>query len=72
MAASIPKNAIKALVKKYAKANITDDGAEELAKILNQKAMEISAFAVKEAEKESRKKITKKDILKYSIKIDSD
>ncbi len=67
MAAKISKEAVKALVKKYAKAGITDDAAEEMARMLSQKAASIASFAVKSAGKENRRMITKKDISDYAV-----
>jgi histone H3/H4 len=66
--ASIPKSSIKALVKRYFKAEITEDGANEIARILERKANEISAFAVKNARARGRDKVTKEDITQYLIK----
>ncbi len=66
--AKISKSSIKALVKRNFKVSITDDGAAEIAKILERKANEISRFAVKNAQKDGRGKVTKEDITKYLIK----
>lgn len=60
---SISKNSVKGLIAKYTGARITDDAAEEIARLLTKKAVEISRLAVKKARKESRDKITKKDIM---------
>ncbi len=68
--ASLPKEAIKKLIKKYAKANITDTGADELAKILEDKAKAISRLAVENAKKDNRSKITREDITKALLEID--
>ena len=65
--ATIPGSSIKALVKKYFGADITDDGANEMARILERKANEISGFAVKNAKKKGRVKVTKEDITQYVI-----
>ena len=65
--ASIPKQAIKKLIQKYAKVNITEDGAEALGKILEKKARQISEYAVKNAKKSGRIKITKEDVNKFAI-----
>lgn len=70
--ASIPKQAIKKLMKRYYKVNISDDGATALAKILESKAKRISRFAVKNAKKEKRDRVTKKDIEEYVLKIGLD
>ncbi|VVB76638.1 DNA-binding protein HMf-1 [uncultured archaeon] len=67
--ANIPKQAIKKLIKKYFKVNISDDGAVALAKILESKAKKISKFAVKNAKKDKRDRVTKKDIEDYVLKI---
>jgi histone H3/H4 len=68
MPANIPMQAIKKLVNKHAKVKITDDGAREIARILDSEAKRISAFAVKNAKKNKRDEISKKDILDYIIK----
>lgn len=61
----IPNESIKRIIKEYVKVNITEDGASAIAKILEGKAKTISKFAVRNAKKEGRSKITKEDILKY-------
>lgn len=66
--ASIPKASIKRFVGRYFKANITDDAADEIVRILEAKAKEISRFAVDNAKKEKRAKVTKSDVRKYVIK----
>ncbi len=70
--AKIPKKSIKELVKNYFGASITEDGAEELALILEKKANEISKFAVNNAKTKGRKKVTKEDIKKYVINESND
>ncbi|MDE1825177.1 MAG: NFYB/HAP3 family transcription factor subunit [Candidatus Micrarchaeota archaeon] len=65
--ANIPNQAIKKLIKRYAKVNITEDGAEALGRILEKKAMNISRFAVKNAKKQGRSKITKEDVLRSTV-----
>lgn len=65
---NISRSSIKKLVKKHFAVNITDGGAEEIAKILECEAENISRFAVKNAKKNSRGKVTKKDINDYMIK----
>ncbi len=70
--AKIPKSAIKGLVKRYFKANITDAGAEALAKILEKKAESISKYAVENAKKENRDKVTGKDVAEYVINGEAD
>ena len=70
--ASIPKQAIKKLIKNYFKVNISDDGAVALARILEKKAKRISKFAVKNAKREKRDRVTKKDIEEYVLKIGLD
>lgn len=65
--ASIPKASIKKFVKRRFKANITDEGAEEIVKILEEKANEISKYAVTNAKKEKREKVTRSDVMKYVI-----
>lgn len=66
--ASIPKASIKKFVKRYFKANITDEGAEEIVKILEEKAREISKYAVGNAKREEREKVTRTDVMKYVMK----
>ncbi len=63
--ANIPKSSIKALIKKYFQASITEDGANEMALLLERKANEIAGFAVKNAKKKGRVKVTKEDISQY-------
>ena len=70
--ANIPKQAIKKLIKNYFKVNISDDGAVALARILEKKAKRISKFAVKNAKREKRDRVTKKDIEEYVLKIGLD
>ena len=65
--ASIPPEAVKKLIKKYAKVNITDDGAAAFGEILEERAREISKFVVKNAKKNGREKITREDIDKYMV-----
>ncbi len=68
MPANIPTQAVKKLVKKHARASITDDGAREIARILDREAKKISAFAVKNAKKNKRERISKDDIKAYIIR----
>jgi histone H3/H4 len=70
--ASIPKQAIKKMVQEYFGLQITDDGAAAIARLLERRARKISKFAVKNAKKESREKVTKKDIQEYVLKVGSD
>ena len=70
--ASIPKQAIKKMVQGYFGLQITDDAAGALAKLLERRARKISRFAVKNAKKEKREKVTKKDIQEYVLKIGLD
>jgi histone H3/H4 len=66
--ASIPKSAIKRLVKKYFKSDITDGGAEALALILEKEAVQISRHAVQNARNQKRDKVTGRDISEYLMK----
>jgi histone H3/H4 len=66
--AKISKQAVKELVKRYAKISITDDAVGEMTKMLESEAKRISSFAVSNAKKEKRDKITKKDIMDYVLK----
>jgi histone H3/H4 len=63
--ATIPSSSVKAMVKKHFGSDITDDGAEEMARILEEKANKMASFAVKNARTDGRVKVTKKDIAKY-------
>lgn len=65
---NISRASIKKLVKKHFDVSITDGGAEEIAKILESEAETISKFAVGNAKKNSRDRVTKKDIRDYVIK----
>ncbi len=66
--ASIPKASIKELVKKFFGVSITEEGASEMVKILEDKAKSISQYAVGSAKKAGREKVTKSDIMEYMIK----
>jgi histone H3/H4 len=66
--ASIPNSAIKSMIKKYAKVSITDDGASAIAAILEKEAKDIAKFAVENAKRGSRGKVTKEDISDYILK----
>ncbi len=65
--ATISRSSIKALIKKRFKATITRGGAEELARILESEAKRISSFAVQNAKKNKREKVTRSDIKDYMI-----
>ena len=65
---TISRTSIKKLVKKHYGVGITAGGADEIAKILEVEAQKISSYAVKNAKKNSRDKVTKKDINDYVIK----
>ncbi len=66
--ANISRGSIKRLVKEHFSVGITDGGADELAFILENEAKRISSFAVDNAKRSSRGKVTKKDIVDYAIK----
>lgn len=66
--AEISKDSIKKLVFSATKARITNDAAEEIAKLLEKKAKEIAVYAVKNAKRQKRNKVTKDDILAYIFK----
>jgi len=66
--AQLSRDNIKKLVKKYTNANITDDGADAIAKLLEKKAREISSFAVRKAKEKKKDKITKEEINEYILK----
>jgi histone H3/H4 len=70
--ATIPKQAVKKIFGEHFGLQLTDDGAEALARVLEKKAKSISAYAVKNAKKEKRNKVTKKDIQDYVLKESSD
>ena len=66
--AQLSRDNIKKLVKKYTNANITDDGADAIAKLLEKKAREISSFAVRKAKEKKKNRITKEEINEYILK----
>ena len=68
--AKIPRDAVKQLVKSYFNVSITENGAEAMAKMLEQEAERISRFAVENAKKENRNRVTKKDISRYVLNRD--
>ena len=68
--AKIPRNSIKQLVKSHFNASITEEGADALARMLEQEAERISRFAVENARKEKRSRVTKKDISMYIVNKD--
>ena len=70
--ATIPRQAVKKLFNKYFGLQITDKGADALARVLEKKAKRISAFAVKNAKKDKRNKVTRKDIQEYILKVGLD
>ena len=61
----ISRDAIRRLVKKHFDVNVTEGGAEEIAKILESEAKRIASYAVKNAKKNSRNKVIKTDIKDY-------
>jgi histone H3/H4 len=70
--ANISREEIKKLIKNKFKANITESGAEEMARMLEEEARRISEFAVRNAASEKRSKVTKKDISDYRLKGETD
>ncbi|MDE1855088.1 MAG: NFYB/HAP3 family transcription factor subunit [Candidatus Micrarchaeota archaeon] len=70
--ANIPKQAIQKMISRSFGFKITEDAAAELARMLERKAKKMSQFAVKNASKEKRVKVTKKDIEDYVMKIGLD
>ena len=64
----ISRDSIKKLIKKHFAVSVTDGGADEIAKILEVEAKRISDFAVKNAKRNRRDKVTNKDIREYVIK----
>ncbi len=66
--ATISRGSIKALIKKKFGASITKGGVDELARILESEAKEISSFAVQNAKKNKRDKVTRSDIRDYVVK----
>jgi histone H3/H4 len=66
----ILKNTLKKFVKERFGVNMTDEAAEELAKIIEAKAIEISKHAIKMSKRHHSEEITPADIESY--KIDSD
>ncbi len=65
--ANISRAAIKQLVSRRFKAKITDKGAEAIARMLELEAERIAKFAVENARKEKREKVTGRDIERYII-----
>lgn len=59
---------IKSIVNRSFGVKITEKGAEKIAEILEKEAKRISSFAVQNAIKEKRGKVTKKDIKDYVIR----
>jgi histone H3/H4 len=70
--ATIPKQAIKKMVMRSFGLKITDDAAAAIAAVLEKKAKKISLFAVKNAKRDKRNKVMKKDIEDYVMKIGLD
>jgi histone H3/H4 len=66
--AKISRSSVRKFVREHFGVNITDGGADEIAGILEGEASRISSFAVGNARKDSREKVTKKDIIDYVIK----
>lgn len=66
--ATISRNSIKVLIKRKFKANITEGGVDELARILENEAKKISSFAVQNAKKKRRDRVTRSDIRDYIVK----
>lgn len=64
----IPKASIKKFIKNTYDVTIEDDAAEEIAKMLEARALEIAKYAVKNAEKRQSQKVTAEDIDAYKIK----
>jgi histone H3/H4 len=65
--ANISRAAIKQLVSRRFKAKITDNGVEAIARMLELEAERIAKFAVENARKEKREKVTGRDIERYII-----
>lgn len=59
---------IKNIVNRSFGVKITEKGAERIAEILENEAKKISSFAVQNAIKDKRGKVTKKDIRDYVIR----
>ena len=66
--ANIPTQAIKKMIQNNFGLQITDDAAAALARMLEKKAESISRFAVKNAKKGKRNKVTKQDIEEYVMR----
>ena len=66
--ATIPKQAVKKLLKLHFGLKMTDDAAEALARILEKRAKKISKFAVRNAKKAKRVKVTKQDIEEFVLR----
>jgi len=70
--ATIPNESVKKIMQKYFGLQITDDAAGAMARILEKRAKKISAFAVNNAKKEKRQKVTKEDIQEYVLNVGTD
>jgi histone H3/H4 len=70
--ATIPRQAIQKMIARSFGFKITDDAAAALARMLESKAKKISRFAVRNAARANRAKVTKKDIEEYVVKVGLD
>lgn len=70
--AAIPKQAIQKMIMRSFGLKITDDAASALAQMLERKAKRMSSYAVKNAKKHKRNKVTKEDIEDYVMKVGLD
>ncbi|MDE1874170.1 MAG: NFYB/HAP3 family transcription factor subunit [Candidatus Micrarchaeota archaeon] len=70
--ASIPKRAIKKMIQNSFGMRITDDAAGAMARMLESRAKKISRFAVRNAEHEKRRKVIRKDIEEYVVRVGLD
>ncbi|MDE1860272.1 MAG: hypothetical protein KGH72_00980 [Candidatus Micrarchaeota archaeon] len=66
--ANISRKAVRELVKGSFGFNLTSEGADEIAGIIEKEAKRISAFAVQNAKKREGGKVTRSDIREYAIK----
>lgn len=70
--ATIPKQAIQKMIRRSFGYSISDDAAAALARMLESKAKKISRFAVRNANRERRTKVTRRDIEDYVMKVGLD
>lgn len=66
--ANISRTAVRQILQRSFNVKVTEKGAEKIAQILEREAGTISNFAVDNARREKRDKVTKNDIKQYRIR----